>query len=84
MYYNITPFKPTLAPEEAIRLNLERTISDIDIVKPIYHAYIEYEKKAKTNQSFEMYILMLLSTCWNAGRIEGIRMERAKRKNRKN
>ena len=70
---------PTLSPQEAVRLSQQRTINDIIIVKDIYEAYDNENHQIRESQPF-WYTLSLLSTCWNAGRIEGVRMERARRK----
>lgn len=71
--------KPTLTPDEAVRLANLRPISDFYITAAIYSAFYDKHKYfAESDSNF--FTVALLATCWNAGRIEGIRAERAKRK----
>lgn len=70
---------PTLNPEEAVRLGRLRTISDLRIVEKLYEAYDKVHHEIKFTSPI-WYTQCLLATCWNAGRIEGIRMERERRK----
>ena len=70
---------PTLCPQEAVRLGGLRNVEDIKIVEKIYEAYYaeNYENIARSPNWYTFY---LLAVCWNAGRLEGVRMERARRK----
>lgn len=79
MRHNDTIRSATLNPYEAVRLGGLRTAVDMEIVDKIYDAFdVQYYETRKRNPSW--YTLCLLVTCWNAGRIEGVRMERARRK----
>lgn len=79
MRHNDIITSPTLCPQEAVRLGKLRTINDILIVEDIYEAY-DSQKAEYRNTDPLWYTFCLLATCWNAGRIEGVRMERARRK----
>lgn len=70
---------PTLRPHEAVRLGRLRTAADIRIVEDIYEAYEELNRDMRYKDP-NWYTFCLLATCWNAGRIEGMRKERARRK----
>lgn len=68
-----------ITPAEAIRLSQTRTIADFDIVRVLT---AEFEKDltaedVRINQQY--YTFLLLSTIWNAGRVQGIREERKKK-----
>ena len=79
MKHNDILDKPTVSPEEAVRLNGLRSIADIRVVEEIYDAYdAKNHKERYRNPTW--YTFSLLATCWNAGRIEGVRMERRRRK----
>lgn len=69
---------PTLSPYEAVFFGGLRTESDFDTVEKIYTAFNEAHGDIRDSSPL-WYTLWLLTTCWNAGRIEGIRMERARR-----
>lgn len=79
MRHNDIVTSPTLCPQEAVRLGKLRTINDILIVEDIYEAY-DRENLKKRDTDPLWYSFCLLAACWNAGRIEGVRMERARRK----
>ena len=69
-----------ISPEEAVTLSRERTISDIRIAEAIEKIHIaEYSN----DDDVRWVYLTLLSTIWNAGRVQGIREERQKRKGAK-
>lgn len=69
----------TLTPQEAVRLDNFRTIADLHIIKPIQDEFYRQNKKYyHTDHIF--FCSALLMTIWNAGRIEGIRAERKRRK----
>ena len=70
---------PTLCPKESVRLGGLRNVEDIRIVEKIYNAYYA-ENYEEIERSPNWVTFCLLATCWNAGRIEGVRMERARRK----
>lgn len=76
MKYNMAP---TLSPEEAIRLGVMRPISEQDNLEPIVREYMKYAETTYFGPA--TFILTLLQIAYNAGRIEGIRVERS-RKNR--
>lgn len=69
----------TLTPEEAIRLGLMHPIAEQEILKPIGAAFIQYAATMPLGSS--SFILTLLQVVYNAGRVEGIRSERSRRKN---
>ena len=76
MSQNITV---TLTPDEAIRLGLMRPIAEQEILKPIGAAFMQYAAAMLFGSS--SFILTLLQVVYNAGRIEGIRAERNRRRN---
>lgn len=62
-------FTPTLTPQEAVELSGYATLSELITLLKIKNAY---EAKAQANE--DVYnTLRLLSACWTAGKIEGIR-----------
>lgn len=69
----------TLTPEEAIRLGLMHPIAEQEILKPIGAAFMQYAATMPLGSS--SFILTLLQVVYNAGRVEGIRSERNRRKN---
>lgn len=69
--------KSLVTPEEAILLADHRGISDMficDEILNIYNATIAKESNALWCK------MWLLATIWNAGRVQGIREERKKRR----
>lgn len=68
----------TVTPEEAIKLWSHRTIGDLQIIKPIENLYY----KTETNIDPLSQHMILLGIIWNAGRVQGIREERNKKKHR--
>lgn len=69
----------TLTPQEAVKLGRLRTIDDEKITDAICQAFYEEKKRFYVND-FQYFMSALLATVWNAGRIEGIRAERKRRK----
>lgn len=69
----------TLTPQEAVTLGNLRTVADFCIVEKIHNCFYS-EHKRYYSESPEYYTAKLLATVWNAGRIEGIRAERRRRK----
>lgn len=69
----------TLTPQEVVRLGNLRTVADFHIVEQI-NSYFYSKHKRYYVESPEYYTMKLLATVWNAGRIEGIRAERRRRK----
>ena len=68
-------YKSLVTPEEAIRLSDYRTIKDIEIAKEIESVY----QKSRVNFKYELWEqVRLLGIIWNAGRMQGVREERAK------
>lgn len=79
MRHNDIITTPTLCPQEAVRLGKMRTVNDIHIAEEIYEAYDIKNHQIRDTEPY-WYTFCLLAACWNAGRIEGVRMERARRK----
>lgn len=75
------PVIPTLSPKEAVRLGVKRPVDDLNTVKSIYDEHKTlFGDCVKEDCIFTFFVA--LSTCYNAGRVEGIRQERAKRRKR--
>lgn len=70
--YDKAAFDNLVNPKEAVRLAEYRTIKDIYIATDIA---MEYKKSGIVPE-----LTWLFGTIWNAGRIQGIREERSKRK----
>lgn len=69
-------FIPALTPQEAVGLSGYSTHSELLTLLEIKNTY---EAKVQANE--DVYnTLLLLSACWTAGKIEGIRAERLKHK----
>jgi hypothetical protein len=64
-------FKSLVTAQEAVRVSKYRGLKDIYIANEIAEEY-------KTSGDV-MELIFLFGTIWNAGRIQGIREERAKR-----
>ena len=73
-----TPHKELISPQEALKLFEHSTTEEIIRAKDLCDAY----KNADRTVSSDIYwnFLQLLSFVYGAGRIQGIREERAKRK----
>lgn len=74
-----TTFIPTLTPQEAVELSGYTTHAELLTMLSI---------KKLTKQAVKLTIMLiapffLLSTCWTAGKIEGIRAERSRRRRSK-
>lgn len=69
----------TLTPQEAVRLGKFRTIADLHIIDPIQNEFYNQNKEMYKNDRIPFYSFLLM-TIWNAGKIEGIRAERRRRK----
>lgn len=78
MRHNDIIKNPSLSPQDAVRLGKLRTISDIIIVQDIYEAYDTSNCETRYRDPY-WFTVSLLATCFNAGRIEGVRMERKRR-----
>lgn len=70
--------RPTLIPCEAVRLGGFVNADNTKTVKEIYAAFEDVYSDIKVSAPC-WYSTFLLLVCWNAGRIEGIRAERARR-----
>lgn len=70
-------FKSLVSAEEAIELVKHRDVSDIDIVLDVVKAHKEKESLSKIPDKTGLFLMMDI---WNAGRIQGMREVRAKRK----
>ena len=66
-----------VSAEEAIRLGDHRAIDDMSVAGEIM---VEYRKKPSKSNDSQWDMLSLLAVVWNAGRVQGIREERKKRK----
>lgn len=66
-------FKSLVTAQEAVKVSKHRGLKDIYIATEIAEEY-------KTSGDV-MELIFLYGTIWNAGRIQGIREERAKRAN---
>lgn len=71
-------FKLLITPQEAVELAGHRSIDDIYICKDIQDAHHAHAASSSYGPLWEHFTL--LSTIWNAGRIQGIRSERLRRK----
>ena len=70
---------PKVTPEEAVKLAIFNPVSDYDIVRELYSQTLKpYKNDIESNNTWGFFFTLLV--CWNAGRIEGIRSERAVRK----
>ena len=65
-------------PKEAINLSYYRTIEDFEIIDRIEDAYYKHTIYDRSDNIW--FHKCLLDTIWNAGRIQGIREERMKKK----
>lgn len=69
-----------ITTEEAVTLCIKfATLDDIDTAEDIYLAYMDKVKDTRDKRYAEMCVLAAI---YSAGRIQGIREERAKRKQR--
>lgn len=73
---------PLVSPAEAVRLAKLRTIEDIYIALDIAKAVDK--SPMVICEPAEWRYLFSIATVWNAGRIQGIREERARRKRQQN
>ena len=71
--YDKLDYKLLISTAEALELVQFRTLKDSYIAQDIYNEY----KKTETK---EYSLAWVLGIIWNAGRIQGIREERSKRK----
>lgn len=78
----VTSSIPMVTPEEAIKLFKFRSYLDTCTAMEIYRAFIEAGEWGRYDRTYQMNLYVLLATAWNAGRVQGIREERAKRKKR--
>lgn len=70
--------KPLITPDEAIKLGKCITLYDIYIANDIANEYMKEMRRSPTKLvAVDLYTF---SYVWNAGRIQGVREERAKRK----
>lgn len=68
-----------VTPEEAVELVKFNPVSDYDIVRELYKQTLKtYKNDIKSDEIWGFFFMLLV--CWNAGRVEGIRSERAARK----
>lgn len=72
--YDRYAFESLVTPAEAVKLTVHRTLKDTRIAVAVAE---EYRRTGDIKGS----IAGLLGAVWNAGRIQGIREERAKRAN---
>lgn len=75
---------PLVTPQEAVKLAGLRTIGDFDIVREIYNEFVSglSDEEIKKNKLY--YSVSFWATVWNAGRVQGIREERIRRKTKNN
>ena len=75
-------FIPLLDANEAIALTQYRTIGDFDLLESIAKEYArQTPRPTKTTPGeIKWYSLCLYQTLFNAGRLQGIREERARRR----
>lgn len=84
MRHNDIDIKPTLSPEQAVALYKNRTISDIHTALNTYEEFYKQKFSRYTDNGrgdTNCFMKCAMACIWNAGRVEGIRMERARRKN---
>lgn len=73
MFIDKLDYESLVTPEEAFVLSDYRTIKDVYIVNEIAEA-------CKRTDEEKHYRTFLLAVIWNAGRVQGIREERQKKK----
>lgn len=72
-------FTKMISPEEAIKLFRYAKTTEIYIVNELFNFY----REQKVYRNSQIDLLYLLSFIYDTGRVNGIREERAKRKERK-
>lgn len=76
-------FRPLLKPEEAIILTKYRTIIEWDLIEDVAAAYTKKKPVPPSNASMDerrFYSMCFYQAIFTAGRIQGIREERARRR----
>lgn len=66
-----------ITPKEGAYLSIHSTESDLDYCYDLYHEFLD-RNPCKLNSLY--YTLRVFACMYNAGRIQGIREERAKKK----
>lgn len=69
-----------VTPQEAVKLAKQRTIGDFDIVREIYNEFVSSLSEKQIKEENLYYSICLWETIWNAGRVQGIREERKRRR----
>lgn len=72
-------FELLITPQEAVEFSRFRTIKDLDVCLDILDAFKVSCRLAGAG-NYRYWFYRLLGTVWNAGRIQGIRSERLRRK----
>lgn len=83
MKHNDLNITPTVTPEMAVQMYQQRTTGDLDIVRAIYNEFCKQYYHLYTDggkKDLYYFSMCALACVWNAGRVEGIRMERKRRK----
>ena len=82
MFIDKLAFYPMVDAKEALALADQRTIEDFDLIEEIAREYAKQEKCSCGNAEidYKWYSICLYHTIFNAGRVQGIREERAKRR----
>lgn len=76
-------FKSLVTPEEVLQIGKHCKLIHMLTVDKIRNAFIGDAKKQKLREEQPDFYLMLFATyIWNAGRVQGIREERNRRKAR--
>lgn len=70
-----------VTPQEAVKLAKKRPLQDdIDIVHEIYNEFFSGLSDEDVRKSKMFYTVLFWTTVWNAGRVQGIREERKRRR----